>query len=167
MVSFNQFNCPQTMCPTISITTSSSNSSSIGSLWFDKKRKKHPWTDCLSFIIMMMMMMTNMSQCQQLQQQQQAMLSMSSLIDASSTKMIIINDRFKRQSSSLSDSHHHHHSSTIKLQRFLIEPENLTVNIGESIILPCRVSNKAGTVQCKFFLFSPFHHQSNWISKTI
>ncbi|KAH9493473.1 hypothetical protein DERF_014217 [Dermatophagoides farinae] len=88
-----------------------------------------------------------MSQCQQLQQQQ-AMLSMSSLIDASSTKMIIINDRFKRQSSSLSDSHHHHHhSSTIKLQRFLIEPENLTVNIGESIILPCRVSNKAGTVQ--------------------
>ena len=40
-------------------------------------------------------------------------------------------------------------SSTIKLQRFLIEPENVTVDIGESIILPCRIANKVGTVQCK------------------
>nr|XP_027204576.1 irregular chiasm C-roughest protein-like isoform X2 [Dermatophagoides pteronyssinus] len=38
-------------------------------------------------------------------------------------------------------------SSTIKLQRFLIEPENVTVDIGESIILPCRIANKVGTVQ--------------------
>ncbi|OTF79769.1 hypothetical protein BLA29_005087, partial [Euroglyphus maynei] len=57
----------------------------------------------------------------------------------------IISDRSKRQSSSSSQS-------PIKLQRFLIEPENLTVNIGESIILPCRVSNKAGTVQCDYSL---------------
>lgn len=47
-----------------------------------------------------------------------------------------------------------HYFVTVKrspiLQRFLIEPDNLTVNIGESITLPCKVSNKAGTVQCKY-----------------
>lgn len=36
------------------------------------------------------------------------------------------------------------------LQRFLVEPESLTVNIGETVTLPCRVSNKAGQLQCKY-----------------
>lgn len=38
------------------------------------------------------------------------------------------------------------------LQRFLVEPDNMTVNIGESVILPCRVSNKAGALQCKLLI---------------
>lgn len=90
---------------------------------------------------MMMMMMATLSQCQlQLQQ-----------------PTTIISDRSKRQSSSP--------QSPIKLQRFLVEPENLTVNIGESIILPCRVSNKAGTVQCKLIEFSIIWQESEFLDQ--
>lgn len=48
--------------------------------------------------------------------------------------------------------HQHQHQVSkrqISLQRFAVEPDNITVNIGESVVLPCKISNKAGIVQCK------------------
>ena len=33
-------------------------------------------------------------------------------------------------------------------QRFAIEPSDKTAIVGDTVILPCRVVNKVGTLQC-------------------
>lgn len=35
-------------------------------------------------------------------------------------------------------------------QRFEMEPNDKTAIVGDTVILPCRVENKVGTLQCKF-----------------
>lgn len=35
-------------------------------------------------------------------------------------------------------------------QRFEMEPIDKTAIVGDTVILPCRVENKVGTLQCKY-----------------
>lgn len=49
-----------------------------------------------------------------------------------------------------------HFSLGLRQQRFEMEPIDKTAIVGDTVILPCRVENKVGTLQCKFGLVCVF-----------